>query len=219
MKNPKAWKPTYGCTFFFVAPESLFSMTIRIKQDIWKAEPFQLELSNVGNCFRTREEASEIAERLILATERELLGNSREAQDPDEKTAKIEPFPVYSAKKSQNSFDANTIIEQRKNSGRGDFRKLCAMKRGFVDSFNANTLSPRIMSAVEVEALDMILTKIARIATGTKPDLDSWQDIAGYATLVVNDFSQEETDFEQQEQEARPMDISKMETPTMNNEI
>ena len=61
-------------------------MTIRIKQDIWKAEPFQLELSNVGNCFRTREEASEIAERLVLATERELLGNSREAQDPDEKS-------------------------------------------------------------------------------------------------------------------------------------
>ena len=113
MKDPKVWKPTYGCTFFFIASESLFTKVIRIKQDIWKAEPFQLELSNVGNCFRTREEASEIAERLILATERELLGNSREAQDLDEKSM-LDFILEAAAKKNKPFLDGKPLTAGEK---------------------------------------------------------------------------------------------------------
>jgi hypothetical protein len=36
----------------------------------------------------------------------------------------------------------------------------------------------------QLQALDMIVTKIGRILTGNPSHLDSWMDIAGYATLV-----------------------------------
>lgn len=37
----------------------------------------------------------------------------------------------------------------------------------------------------QLQALDMIATKIGRILTGNPSHLDSWVDIAGYAKLVV----------------------------------
>ncbi len=41
------------------------------------------------------------------------------------------------------------------------------------------------LSPVQQEAVDMILHKLGRIATG-KPDFrDHWDDIAGYATLAA----------------------------------
>lgn len=41
------------------------------------------------------------------------------------------------------------------------------------------------MYADQREALDMICHKIARIVNGDPDYVDSWVDIAGYATLVV----------------------------------
>lgn len=43
-------------------------------------------------------------------------------------------------------------------------------------------------SAVQHEALRMIASKIGRIAAGDANELDHWEDIAGYAMLVVNDL-------------------------------
>jgi hypothetical protein len=36
------------------------------------------------------------------------------------------------------------------------------------------------------ESLDMIVHKIARICNGNPDNINSWDDIAGYATLVAN---------------------------------
>lgn len=41
------------------------------------------------------------------------------------------------------------------------------------------------LSAYKQEALDMIVHKIARILNGNSSNVDSWVDIAGYATLVA----------------------------------
>jgi hypothetical protein len=38
----------------------------------------------------------------------------------------------------------------------------------------------------QLQALDMIATKIARILTGNPSHIDSWVDIAGYAKLVAD---------------------------------
>lgn len=38
----------------------------------------------------------------------------------------------------------------------------------------------------QLEALEMILHKIARIVNGDETHVDSWHDIAGYATLVAD---------------------------------
>lgn len=40
------------------------------------------------------------------------------------------------------------------------------------------------MSDAERESLDMLMHKIARICNGNPHHVDSWHDIAGYATLV-----------------------------------
>lgn len=37
----------------------------------------------------------------------------------------------------------------------------------------------------QIEALDMICSKISRIVNGDPNHIDSWHDIAGYAQLVV----------------------------------
>lgn len=42
------------------------------------------------------------------------------------------------------------------------------------------------LSDVQREALEMIISKIARIAVGDPNHVDSWDDIAGYATLAAN---------------------------------
>lgn len=44
----------------------------------------------------------------------------------------------------------------------------------------------------EQEALDMICHKLGRIACGDPSYIDSWVDIAGYATLIVNELKEEE---------------------------
>lgn len=40
------------------------------------------------------------------------------------------------------------------------------------------------LNAYQIEALDMIASKIARIANGDPDYIDNWHDIAGYARLV-----------------------------------
>lgn len=48
--------------------------------------------------------------------------------------------------------------------------------------------SSRRMSDEELLSINMIGHKLARIITGTAYDADSWKDVAGYATLVVNNM-------------------------------
>ena len=38
----------------------------------------------------------------------------------------------------------------------------------------------------QIEAIEMILHKIARIVNGDEDHIDSWHDISGYATLVAD---------------------------------
>lgn len=50
----------------------------------------------------------------------------------------------------------------------------------------SNGYSYSILSNEARESLDMIANKIARIVNGDPNYLDSWVDIVGYTTLVVN---------------------------------
>ena len=47
------------------------------------------------------------------------------------------------------------------------------------------------LTASQKEALDMIQHKIGRILNGDPTYDDSWKDIAGYATLIVNELNEE----------------------------
>ena len=47
----------------------------------------------------------------------------------------------------------------------------------------------KFLSAVQQEAVDMILHKLARIVNGDANYIDSWRDIVGYTQLVVDELS------------------------------
>ena len=47
------------------------------------------------------------------------------------------------------------------------------------------------MSADQRESIHMILVKLSRILYGKHDHVDHWDDIAGYATLVVNRLKDE----------------------------
>jgi len=47
--------------------------------------------------------------------------------------------------------------------------------------------------AVVLNAIDMIAAKISRLVTGNPLHEDSWQDIAGYAELVVRHIEEKES--------------------------
>lgn len=65
----------------------------------------------------------------------------------------------------------------------GSFKDVADTTALFMDQFALGR-----MSNVQREALHMICSKLARIANGDPNHVDSWHDISGYATLVVDDL-------------------------------
>ena len=49
-----------------------------------------------------------------------------------------------------------------------------------------------VLSAVQKQALFMILSKISRIVNGNPNVVDHWVDIVGYTTLVINYISSDD---------------------------
>lgn len=78
--------------------------------------------------------------------------------------------------------DIRKILAERGQT-HGDFSNQaeCAqdLKKAFYNWAQHNKLTPYMK-----EAVDMILHKMARVATGNPSVQDHWDDIAGYATLV-----------------------------------
>ena len=65
------------------------------------------------------------------------------------------------------------------------FLKRCARDARNWERCDSKTGEP-IMSDAQREAVDMIMHKLGRVLNGDPNEPDHWQDIAGYATLVVN---------------------------------
>lgn len=78
-------------------------------------------------------------------------------------------------------------VSEERGKNYGDFSKMAA---------DAQSLKCMLVSAqmnvVQREAMQMICTKLARIANGDPNHVDSWFDIAGYANLVVKDLQKSE---------------------------
>jgi len=82
--------------------------------------------------------------------------------------------------------DVHVILDERGNNY-GAFldnarvtQRLKAVAHQFAGQNN------KTFDADQAEALDMIFTKIGRILNGDPNHIDSWIDIAGYATLVAD---------------------------------
>lgn len=68
----------------------------------------------------------------------------------------------------------------------GSFSDVSATAQAFKKLFFQIHLNKYGYSDAQREALDMIFSKLARIKHGDPNYADSWVDIAGYATLVVD---------------------------------
>lgn len=84
---------------------------------------------------------------------------------------------------NKNEFNVNELLASRSKL-RGDYKTMAKAHAGIMEAIAKN--SSRRMSDEELLSLNMIGHKLARIITGTAYDSDSWKDVAGYATLVVN---------------------------------
>lgn len=78
---------------------------------------------------------------------------------------------------------ANTreILEDR-GQDYGDFSALSGLVQRLKDLID--TRNPRYTPEMR-ESLDMICLKLGRLTMGNPSKIDTWQDIAGYAELVV----------------------------------
>ena len=74
----------------------------------------------------------------------------------------------------------------------GSFRRQAEISRRFKDVLITELGEQgKYLPPYQMEALEMILHKIARIINGDPFYPDSWHDIAGYATLVEKELSNE----------------------------
>lgn len=78
-------------------------------------------------------------------------------------------------------------LEERGNNY-GDFKEHARLTMSMKDIVRTAPSFNR-MEPYQVEAIDMILHKLGRIINGDPDYIDSWVDIAGYATLVERELT------------------------------
>jgi hypothetical protein len=71
----------------------------------------------------------------------------------------------------------------------GDFKENANLSQRLKHTIRLQ--STIALSAAQLEALDAICAKIARICTGDPNHADSWHDIAGYSQLIEYIISKE----------------------------
>jgi hypothetical protein len=82
----------------------------------------------------------------------------------------------------------HTTLEER-GSRYGEYTEVATLSQHLKEILSAGTGGD--MFYYQAEALDMICNKLARIVCGDPKYVDSWHDIAGYATLVVDALNKE----------------------------
>lgn len=79
--------------------------------------------------------------------------------------------------------EINDILDQRQKT-HGNFEKVARLDTELFSTFNTYLYSS--LSDEQYCAIKMILHKIARIGCGNPEFIDHWQDIIGYAQLIIN---------------------------------
>jgi Tfp pilus assembly protein PilF len=99
----------------------------------------------------------------------------------------VEAFKkAFGLKQADNSID-KTLKERGERYGA--FSSHAALSQAFKDVAKTGD-SYELLSASQLEALEMIFHKIARILNGDPDYPDSWHDVAGYASLVEKELSE-----------------------------
>lgn len=78
------------------------------------------------------------------------------------------------------------VLSEREKT-HGDYLEVSQIAQMLYNDMMASRNGPRL-PAFQKEALHMICSKVARLLSGDNLEADHWVDIAGYATLVVNNL-------------------------------
>ena len=86
--------------------------------------------------------------------------------------------------------DVKDTLAQREKQY-GDYRDVAKISQ-FIKMALKDVCDVGSLSYAQRESLDMIATKMARIACGDPDNIDHWLDIEGYARLVRNILEEKE---------------------------
>ena len=86
----------------------------------------------------------------------------------------------------QAAFDPTEALIQERQRTHGDFSNTAKIAQAIKKTIDENIYTE--LSAVQIEALQMISSKEARILSGDPDEPEHWRDIAGYAMLVVKEL-------------------------------
>lgn len=78
--------------------------------------------------------------------------------------------------------DIKHTLDEREAT-HGSFMRVSEIAQQIKSALSPDKCAHR-MTAIQCEAIDMIVSKLARIVCGNPNERDHWHDIAGYATLV-----------------------------------
>ena len=170
-----------------------------IKLNVPKYQPsqYKTKFDAVADMLKGGETVKQIKERMLVSDSyiylakkklREAAGEVVEAvrQTAVEHTDKIKDMVEDWRAEAEADTDVDAILDERATTY-GSFisvalfaQEMKELIRSALDEQNAG------LQADHQEALDMITSKIARIIIGDSNHIDSWLDIAGYATLVAD---------------------------------
>jgi len=80
--------------------------------------------------------------------------------------------------------DVMDILDQREEQY-GDYRDVAKISQ-LIKMALRNVYDTGSLSYAQLESLDMMASKMARIVSGDPDNIDHWLDIEGYARLVRN---------------------------------
>lgn len=81
--------------------------------------------------------------------------------------------------------DSTDQLIKERGATYGNFTDVARVAQG-LKNFVRKELRGSVLPDCQQEALEFIMTKIARLICGQSNHEDTWQDIAGYARLVVD---------------------------------
>ena len=96
------------------------------------------------------------------------------------------PTPMYTVRDVPNAMGIEKTLQDR-GKDYGEFCGHAAISQSIKDIMHSADNWERLTPSMK-EALEMNAHKVARILNGNPQKIDSWHDIAGYATLVEQEL-------------------------------
>jgi len=151
-----------------------------------KAAKIAKMLSN-GNSVAVIKRMLGVSESYIYAIKKQMEGAMEEAEEVIKETLHN---ITQGRQQYREAAEADTNVDAILNERAGNYgpfatQAMIAQRLKHV-AHTAAGEQGKTFATDQAEALDMIFSKIARILNGDPNHLDSWTDIAGYATLVAD---------------------------------